>query len=140
MTRDEIRVLEATSSEIERELTDYEKQVALAYADGIDIIPFDVTSKIRNLHWQGEFLSRDDALAALPIIGEYNDFDTEKVAEELRRQIPPEAEIALAREHSVAMYVRVPDDGVVSLRKMQDATMCQEINYDENGVIRLWWD
>ena len=59
----------------------------------------------------------------------YNDFDANVILE-----LPEDAEVTLAREYSVCLYVRK-----VRLSDLEDVN-AQEIDQEEDGSIRLWWD
>ncbi len=105
-----------------------EYEVLKAYADCTDS-NFERASKIRNLNFlASQFVPRDEAVRILikAMPGGYNDFKAEKLLE-----LPENCEVQIAREGSVALYVKgnchLPQD-------------FGEENHNTGGVMRYWWD
>ena len=92
-------------------------------------------SKLRNLNFKASApVSRDDAVAimekALGRGGSYNDFEPS-----LLKHLPEDAEVWLARESSVCVYVR-SNSTTQWLHKMS----ADEADVAEDDLIRMWWD
>ena len=109
-----------------------EKQTLDAYSDCNSDEPFEVTSKTRSLNFHAsEFVPRTEAqrILALAIPQGYNAFKAD-----LLNKFPKSAEIKIAREYSVALYVK-PNCLLPS-----EEEVCADEKHMQDGLIRYWWD
>ncbi len=101
--------------------------------DGKD---FEETENIRRLDWRAETpVSGGKLLGALQAIGaSYNDFEPINVTDTILT-VDPDAEIYIAREGSVCLYIKtsLPHQMMVSLN-------ADEVDIQPDGLVRIWWD
>lgn len=82
----------------------------------------------------------DNALEAIRLIGGYNEFNGEVVAEALRPVLKDCMSIAVGREGSPVLYFRTNDsDTKTRLRKVLRKLRADEID-TEGRELRAWWD
>ncbi len=126
--------------------------IALAYADGID---WDEFADLRDLDFDGEYTDAETFLKGAKIVGSYNEFD-ENIAENLVSSFGKDKQYRLARESSVAVYIKPVDsiDGWADEidveyeedRPSTDEGACaysfaaDECSLSSDGELRLWWD
>jgi len=109
---------------------------AKAYADCV--LDWEVGSHLRTLDWEGIYTDADTFLKQAEIVGEYNLFNP-NVAEKLVDLLGRDKKYRLARESSVAVYVKeVGED--VDLEKLQEELSADEVYFVKKGELRLWWD
>lgn len=114
------------------------KEAMIAYADCN--MGWEEGSKIRNLHWEAsEYVNREEAEKIMEkALGEseaYNDFHPSVFS-----HLPENAQIKLARESSVCIYVK-RSPGVALSEHHQDKMGADEFNYyDKQQRYRFWWD
>jgi len=130
------------TSEIAR--TDYAHEITTTYADNqgrsMEFVTEDEYDA-RRLQWCGEFVSRDDAMMLLPLVGEYGQFDPARVAEVLTEWLPQSATVAIAREYSVCIYVQdAGEEAECARHELRAALRADECDFMDNGTLRLWWD
>jgi hypothetical protein len=123
-------------------------EVAEAYADCWDYHPpqgvmlgpdWDAVSKRRNLDFlASRWLPRDDAKWVMEQwVKDYNEFSPEVID-----KFPAEAEIRIAREGSVCLYVKLPYGCKKKLpcAKRVAADECDEMLLLSSPCVRYWWD
>ena len=109
---------------------------AKVYADCI--LDWEVGSRVRVLVWEGIYTDAETFLKQAKIVGEYNLFNPE-VAKKLVDLLGRDKKYRLAREYSVAVYVKeVGED--VDLEKLQEELSADEVYFVKKGELRLWWD
>lgn len=121
------------------------KETVSAYCDSNPKVPFEQTMKLRNLQFHAsEPVSRAEAVGIMtkalflknPAVEGYNNF-----APALLNNLPLNADIWLAREYSVCVYVDMKmllDSN--DLKQLQTRMNADECDRDANGKIRIWWD
>ena len=126
-------------------IEDYPKgllqETAKAFAD--TILPWEEGKNIRNLAWQGEYADGEMFLKQSEIVGKYNLFSPD-VAREIVDFFPEGTQFRLAREGSVAVYIKL--DGAcqmyIKLRgnPLNDGCFLSDEIHLEKEELRLWWD
>jgi len=104
-----------------------------AYADCDDSIPSGEAMRLRNLSFRALFpVTRDEAVKIMgKCVPSYNEF-----APRLLKKLPEDAQVTLAREGSVCIYVkgRLPES-------LKEAMKEDEFDYDPTtNETRVWWD
>jgi len=109
-----------------------------AYADAVLFEEFEWKdlAGVRQLKWEGEWTNAEELSEQAQLIGEYNEFSPDTVAEVINI-FGRDARYKLAREYSPVIYVKP--------KKMWDATgvaatKADEVYVQPNGEVRLWWD
>jgi len=109
---------------------------AKAYADCI--LDWEIGQHLRTLDWEGIYTDAETFLKQAEIVGEYNLFNPE-VAKKLVDLLGRDKKYRLAREYSVAVYVKgVGED--VDLEKLREELSADEADFEEKSELRLWWD
>jgi len=89
------------------------------------------------LHFRVEFPNVEEAIDAVELIGQYNEFSPDKVASFLR-SLPHDTRVGVGREYSPVIYVKAPKKEVLALAQTF------ELRVDELDTVgiwcRLWWD
>lgn len=128
-------------------LTEYTKLAGVKkapLAEGVDV---EFVQQFKKMHARGRPMSVADwtetmkqALVANYPDGDltYNEFDLRKVSKAL--QAVPGVEVAPAREYSVAVYVTGPQDALNKVFKLGKRLRADEVDFQEDGSVRLWWD
>ena len=126
------------------------KEVAEAYADCWDYHPkvsapyFDAPAwrameERRNLEFFAtRYLSRDEAIRVLEQwVKEYNEFTPAVL-----KRLPDDAEVRIAREGSVCLYVRLPygSQSKLPTAKRLKADERDELFLQSSRCVRYWWD
>ena len=113
-------------------------EVRKAYAD-CWMDTWEAGSKHRNLNFKAsEFVPRNEAydICSRAIPEGYNEF-TANLIEEL----PNDVMIKIAREGSVALYVKTIDQKTLDMTLEETNHLrADEVHYQEDGTLRLWWD
>lgn len=68
----------------------------------------------------------------------YNKFDLARVTKALRKI--PDISVAPAREYSPALYAAGPQESLNKLYKMAKRLGADEVDFQDDGTLRLWWD
>lgn len=131
-----------------RRMATVSKEVAEAYADCWDYHPrpgivfgpeWSAIEDRRNLEFfASRYLPRDEAIWVLEQwVKEYNEF-TPDVLERL----PDDAEVRIAREGSVCLYVRLPygSQSKLPTAKRMKADERDEVLLQSSRCVRYWWD
>ncbi len=113
------------------------EEIKITYADNQDDgKSFEATEHIRRLDWMADKpVSGSDLLEALKATGQgYNDFDPINATDTILT-VDPEAEVYVAREGSVCLYIKTtqPHQMIVALN-------ADEGDIQPNGLVRIWWD
>ncbi len=113
------------------------EEIKVTYADNQDDDkPFEKTENIRRLDWRAETpVSGNELLEALKATGAgYNEFDPINATDTILT-VDPEAEVYVAREGSVCLYVKTsqPHQMIVALN-------ADEGDIQPDGLVRIWWD
>jgi hypothetical protein len=112
-------------------------EIKTTYADNQDGgKDFEETKHIRRLDWKAEeSVSGENLLEALKAIGEgYNDFDPINATDTILT-VDPEAEVYVAREGSVCLYIKTDKP-----HHMIAALNADEGDIQHDGLVRIWWD
>lgn len=104
-----------------------------AYADCDNSIPSGEAMRLRDLHFRALFpVTRDEAVKIMEkCVGGYNEFEAR-----LLKKLPEDAQVTLAREGSVCIYVKgkLPES-------LKEAMKEDEFDYNPStGETRIWWD
>ena len=92
----------------------------------------------RHLHWNSNWMSAHELSSFLAeAIPSYENFDGQAVADVIRELTA--YDFCVGREYSVVIYVRCAD-GVDGLKKVFQDLHADEIDIQENGALRVWWD
>ncbi len=113
------------------------EEIRHTYADNQDDgKDFDETENVRRLDWRAETpVCGDELLEALKATGQgYNDFEPINVTDTILT-VDPEAEVYVAREGSVCLYIKTsqPHQMIVALN-------ADEGDIQSDGLVRIWWD
>lgn len=108
------------------------RATAYAYADHVGTY----WSGVRNLKWNGSWVDSETFLNQADIVGGYNNFNP-NVAAEIVRFFGPDKEYRLAREYTVAVYVRP-----VTTAPPLGSFGAGEMYFPEGSTneFYLWWD
>lgn len=89
----------------------------------------------RNVAWQAKHaVSREEAVnLTRAYIGKYNDFEPEML-----NRLPDDSQIRLARESSVAVYVKTAQD--LDCEELKKNLKADECSKKPSGEYRIWWD
>ncbi len=113
-----------------------------AYADAGNM-PFEQAMNIRKMMWKARtsVSPREFAKLAKACIPDgYNEYDSARVAKAIARNAPHSC-VQFAREYSPAVYVRGPRAELEKLQKAAKKTMrANEMDFQADGALRLWWD
>lgn len=118
-----------------------EKEIRKTFADCQSrYADFDVTKNIRRLDWKAtQPVSGNEvreALSAICVDG-YNAFDPVNVADAILT-VDPEAEVIVAREGSVCLYIKTTHNKLMMMALNNEAA--DEADVQTDGSIRFWWD
>jgi hypothetical protein len=128
-------------------LTEYAKLVGLKKAPLAEGVDSEFVQQFKKMHARGRPMSVSDwtetmkqALTANSGDDDltYNEFDLPKVSKAL--QAVPGISLAPAREYSVAIYVSGPQEALNKVFKLGKRLRADEVDFQEDGTLRLWWD
>ena len=120
--------------------------IARAYADSLDIednVDGRGWDDLRNLHFKGEYVDASTFIKQAEIIGIHNEFDVgiaKKLVELMSRLVGSMVKYRLAREYSVAVYIKSPKNSSVDLSELENKLKADESSLEDSKEIRLWWD